>query len=88
MAGAVPELASGGVGSAHQLWVGRVAFGWLLWVAWQTGLLYDDNDTEVRLGTHCAQTCKCESGQRDCPVNSPELLVDLLDYFGVGCHTL
>jgi hypothetical protein len=47
MAGAVPELAAGAPGSAHHLWVGRVAFGWLLWVAWQTGLLYDDNDTAV-----------------------------------------
>jgi hypothetical protein len=47
MAGAVPDLASGSTGSAHHLWVGRVAFGWLLWVAWQTGLLYDDNDVRV-----------------------------------------
>lgn len=47
MAGAVPDLASGAVGSAHHLWVGRQAFGWLLWVAWQTGLLYDDNETKV-----------------------------------------
>jgi hypothetical protein len=47
MAGAVPDLASGSAGSAHHLWVGRVAFGWLLWVAWQTGLLYDDSDVRV-----------------------------------------
>jgi hypothetical protein len=47
MAGAVPDLASGSVGSAHHLWVGRVAFGWLLWIAWQTGLLYDSNDLQV-----------------------------------------
>lgn len=47
MAGAVPDLASGSVGSPHHLWVGRVAFGWLLWIAWQTGLLYDSNDMQV-----------------------------------------
>lgn len=52
MAGAVPELAAGSVGSAHHLWVGRVAFGWLLWIAWQTGLLYDDNDIKVCLPRH------------------------------------
>lgn len=47
MAGAVPDLASGSVGSAHHLWVGRGAFGWLLWISWQTGLLYDSNDIQV-----------------------------------------
>jgi hypothetical protein len=50
MAGAVPELASGVVGSTHHLWVARTAWGWLLWVAWQTGLLYNQNDIEVRPG--------------------------------------
>jgi len=47
LAGAVPDLASGAVGSAHHLWVGRVVWGWLLWVSWQSGLLYDDNQTKV-----------------------------------------
>lgn len=49
MAGAVPELASGHVCSAHHAWVGRMAWGWLLWVVWQTGLLYNGNATEVRV---------------------------------------
>lgn len=47
LAGAVPDLASGAVGSAHHLWVGRVVWGWLLWASWQSGLLYDDNQTKV-----------------------------------------
>lgn len=47
MAGSVPELASGVVGSAHHLHVGRMVWGWLLWVSWQAGLLYDNNETKV-----------------------------------------
>lgn len=47
VAGAVPELASGAVGSEHHLWVSRTCWGWLLWVAFQTGLLYTRDVTSV-----------------------------------------
>jgi hypothetical protein len=61
MAGAVPDLASGSVGSAQHLWVGRVAFGWLLWVAWQTGLLYNSNDMRV---SGRGGSCMCDDAQQ------------------------